>query len=233
MNTLSFSKISLDETPYFSSVHERQRETGLKNESKIFYTDEAIIIGLKAQDMLIIKYIYKQFYEQIRFLIRSNSGTEMDAEDIFQDALVIMYQKISTENLKLTSSFKTYLHSICKHVWLQRLNKRKFNYENKQVVDLDEFQDNNTIEEQIEEYEKFKLFQQHFLRLNKDDQKVLNLFMNKISLKEIAQIMGYKSDKYAKVRKYICKEKLKNSILNDPHYQEIYRNERSIPLLNY
>jgi len=232
MSTQSTYVIPFDESPYVSSVPREQSNKVLKCRSKLLYTDEAIIAGLKARDTEIIKYVYLKSYNQIKFLVTSNSGTQMDAEDVFQDALFLLFQKISKETLKLTSSFSTYLYAICRHLWLQKLSRNKINYEYKEEVDLDKWQDKNTIDEQIEEYEKYKLFQQHFLKLKQKDQKVLKLFMSKISLKEIAKIMGYKSDKYAKVRKYICKEKLKNSILNDPRYQEIYRSEHLTPVFN-
>jgi hypothetical protein len=67
-----------------------------------------------------------------------------------------------------------------------------------------------------DEVEKYRLYQQHFLTLNDDCQKVLLLFMKKLSLKEIAVEMGYKTEKYAKTRKYLCKEELKKRIINDP-----------------
>jgi hypothetical protein len=47
--------------------------------------------------------------------------------------------------------------------------------------------------------------------------------MDKSSSKETANIMGYKSDDYAKSRKYICKEKLKNFIIKDPLFKNIYQ----------
>jgi len=226
MNEQLHAPVSFDKSPFFSSVLHQQNRNILKCRSKLIYADEAIIAGLKAKDITIIKYIYKQFLQQIRGLISTNSGTQMDTEDVFQDALVIIYQKIFSENLKLTCSFKTYLYSVCRHLWLQKLNKREFSYDFKDLVNPDECQYLNTLDEQLEEFEKYRLYQQHFLKLKQDDQKLLRLFINKISLKQIAHIMGYKSEKYAKVRKYICKEKLKNLILNDPQYLLIYQNER-------
>jgi RNA polymerase sigma factor (sigma-70 family) len=232
MSTQYTYVIPFDESTYFSSIPHEQSSKVLKCRSKLIYTDEAIIAGLKARDTEIINYVYQKSYNQVKFLVTSNSGTQMDSEDVFQDALFLLYQKISKETLKLTSSFSTYLYAICRHLWLQKLSRNRINYEYKEAMNLDEWQDKNTIDEQIEEYEKYKLFHQHFLKLKPNDQKVLKLFMSKISLKEIAHIMGYKSDKYAKVRKYICKEKLKNSIINDPRYQEIYRSEHLTPVFS-
>jgi RNA polymerase sigma factor (sigma-70 family) len=185
-----------------------------------FYTDDSIIDGLKRRDNGIIRYIYKEYYPTIKFLITTNSGTETDAEDVFQDALVVLYRKIAKENLVLTSSFKTFLYSICRNLWLQRLDRRVFSNEFLEMEDLTELQDNFLLEQPEEEYEKYRLFQQHFLRLSPDCQKVLRLFMGKTSLKEIADIMGFKTEKYAKTRKFMCKEKLKNSIINDPYFKK-------------
>jgi RNA polymerase sigma factor (sigma-70 family) len=185
-----------------------------------FYTDEAIIDGLKGRDSGIIRYIYKEYYPTIKFLITTNSGTETDAEDVFQDALVVLYRKIARENLVLTSSFKTFLYSICRNLWLQRLDRRVFSNEFLEMEDLGEIQENQFFEQPEDENEKYRLFQQHFLRLSEDCQKILKLFLGKTSLREIADIMGFKTEKYAKTRKFMCKEKLKNSIINDPGFKK-------------
>jgi RNA polymerase sigma factor (sigma-70 family) len=185
-----------------------------------FYTDDAIIDGLKKRDSLIIRYVYKEYYPTIKFLITTNSGTETDAEDVFQDALVVLYRKIAKENLILTSSFKTFLYSICRNLWLQRLDRRVFSNEFLDMEDLSELQEFSSSEQADEEHEKYRLFQQHFFRLSEDCQKILKLFMSKVSLREIAEIMGFKTEKYAKTRKFMCKEKLKNSIINDPNFKK-------------
>lgn len=185
-----------------------------------FYTDEAIIDGLKKRDSLIIRYVYKEYYPTIKFLITTNSGTETDAEDVFQDALVVLYRKIAKENLVLTSSFKTFLYSICRNLWLQRLDRRVFSNEFLDMEDLSELQEISSSEQADEEHEKYRLFQQHYFRLSEDCQKILKLFMSKVSLREIAEIMGFKTEKYAKTRKFMCKEKLKNSIINDPNFKK-------------
>ncbi len=185
-----------------------------------FYTDEAILDGLKKRDSGIIRYVYKEYYPTIKFLITTNSGTETDAEDVFQDALVVLFKKIAREDLILTSSFKTFLYSICRNLWLQRLDRRVFSNEFLEMEDLSELQDNLYLEQPEEEHEKYRLFQQHFLKLSEDCQKILQLFLGKTSLKEIAEIMGFKTEKYAKTRKFMCKEKLKNSIINDPNFKK-------------
>jgi RNA polymerase sigma factor (sigma-70 family) len=185
-----------------------------------FYSDEGIIDGLKKKDSGVIRYVYKEYYPTIKYLITTNSGTETDAEDVFQDALVVLFKKITREDLILTSSFKTFLYSICRNLWLQRLDRRVFSDEFLEMEDLGELQDNLHFDQSEEEHEKYRLFQQHFIKLSEDCQKILQLFLGKTSLKEIAEIMGFKTEKYAKTRKFMCKEKLKNSIINDPNFKK-------------
>jgi RNA polymerase sigma factor (sigma-70 family) len=190
---------------------------------KICYSDMAIIDGIKVRNIRITNYLYEKFYAQIGYMVISNSGTKMDAEDLFQDALMVIYQKISKERLELMSSFYTYLYSICWHLWLQQLHKRGFKYQYKGISDLEAWEDEMKIKEMIEESEKYNLFQEHFLRLSQAGQKVLRLYMSDVSAKEVAKLMGYKSDNYAKLRKFIYKEKLKDSIINDPRFKNLCR----------
>lgn len=191
----------------------------------IHYTDDAILKGLRKRDGEVIRYIYKEYYPSIKFLIITNSGSETDAEDVFQDAMVIIYRKIIEDKLILTSSFKTFLYSICRNLWLQRLDRKLFSYEFMENENLTDMQDVIVLEQSELENEKYRLFQQHFLRLSEDCKKILRLFMNKVPLREIAEIMGFKTEKYAKTRKFMCKEKLKNAIINDPNCKKFLTND--------
>ena len=75
--------------------------------------------------------------------------------------------------------------------------------------------------ELVEKNERFKLYQKHFQLLGSDCQKLLQLFFDKVPLKQIAQIMGFSSEKYVKKRKFKCKEYLITSIKQDVNYKKI------------
>lgn len=189
---------------------------------KTSYSNDSILEGLKSRNSQIINHIYKQSYAQVKFFVTSNNGTVMDAEDVFQDAIVLIYKNIAKEGFQLTCSFSTYLYSICRHLWLQKLSKHNLSYEIvDNVVGHDPWEDAEKFKEMMTESEKYKLFQKHFNMLKQDEQKVLALYMSKTPAKEIARIMGFKSDKYAKFRKYLCKEKLKNLISNDEQFEMV------------
>lgn len=192
----------------------------------IHYSDEAILEGLRLRSDYIINFIYKEFFPLIRFLVTENGGSGEDAEDTFQDGIIIIYNKISLNQLKLTSSFKTFMYSVCRNLWLQKLNKRKAIFD--KLTDVEEYIDlpkDMLQEASFEETELYRIIQIHFLSLADDCQKLLRLFIKNIPLREIASILGYKTEKYAKTRKYLCKEELKKRIATDPRSQKMLKNE--------
>ncbi len=193
----------------------------------IHYSDEAILEGLRLRSDYIINFIYKEFFPLIKFLVTENGGADEDAEDIFQDGIIILYNKIILNQLVLTSSFKTYMYSVCRNLWLQKLNKRKAIYD--KFADVEEFIDlpSDILQEaSIEEAERHRIIQIHFLSLPDDCQKVLRLFIKNIPLREIAGIMGFKTENYAKTRKYLCKEDLKKRIADDPRSHKFLKYEK-------
>ena len=194
-----------------------------QDQQLVHYTVEAIIEGLKTSDNNVLEYVYKKYFPIVRFFVIKNSGTDEDAKDVFQESLILIYKRLKDESLDLTCSFKTYLYSVCRIQWLRQLEKKKVRNEvvtdNQVFVQLDE-----DIEELVAEQEQFRIYQKHFQLLHKDCQEILRLFLKKVPLKEIAQKMNIKSDKYLKKRKYACKEALIKRIQNDPDYKRI-RNE--------
>ncbi len=184
------------------------------------HTDKYIIYGLKKKDNSTIEYVYKAWFPSIESLVLRNSGDNMDAEDMFQDALVILYKKIVYDNLTLTCSLKTFLYAICKNLWFQRLQKKEKVSKVKMEIESDQYFETNTYEM---ENAKYNLYRKHFLNLSNDCRKILVLFLQKVSLKNIAKIMHHSSPDYTKTRKYLCKKELKKRIFNDPEYKKFNR----------
>ncbi len=193
----------------------------------IGYSDEQILKGILRHDNLILQYIYKQYYYNINYFIRKNQGSEDDASDIFQEAIIIIYRKIKENDLVFEkSSFKGYLFSVCRFLWLKQLEKRRI--EKEKLIDSLPFQEDlydDNLNELAEKNERYGLYQKHFGTLSSDCQKLLQLFFEKVSLKDIAKVMGYKSEKYAKKRKFKCKELLISRIKQDAEFKKILEDD--------
>jgi len=195
----------------------------------IHLSDEAILEGVRLRSDFVINYVYKDYFPLIRFLVTQNGGTTEDAEDVFQDGVIIIYNMIIAGQLKLTSSFKTFMYSVCRNLWLQKLTKRKAIFD--RLTDIEGYIDlpmDMLHESSYEETEMHRLIQIHFLSLPDDCQKILKMFVKKIPLREIAVAMGFKSENYAKTRKYMCKEELKKRIANDPRSRKFIKNDNQL-----
>ena len=193
----------------------------------IGYSDEQILKGILRHDNLILQYIYKQYYYNINYFIKKNQGSEDDASDIFQEAIIIIYRKIKENDLIFEkSSFKSYLFSVCRFLWLKQLEKRRIEKEklNDSLPYQEDLYDEN-LNEIVTKNERYGLYQRHFGTLSSDCQKLLQLFFEKVSLKEIAIVMGYKTEKYAKKRKFKCKELLISRIKQDAEFKKILEDD--------
>jgi len=188
----------------------------------IDYSNLELLNGILRNDTIVLQYIYKNFYSKINFFIKKNNGDDDDANDVFQEAIIIIYRKLKANDLVLDCTFETYLYSVCRFLWLKQLEKRKL--EKEKIKDNHEFNDDiydDGLEKVVDLNDRYKLFLKQFTNLGKDCQKILQLYFDKVPLKNIAQIMGFKSEKYAKKRKFKCKEYLIKSIKQDLEYKQI------------
>lgn len=180
--------------------------------------DYQYIEGIKSNNRNLVREIYNLYLPSVIKLVRSNKGNRDEARDIFQEALLLIYEKAQQPDFELTSSFKAYLLGICRYLWLRQLKKK---YRSDLTIEGDEgYTIKDDLEVLISEEEKWKLMRMKFALLGKDCQRVLQLFFDGHSLKEIAEKMNY-TEKTAKWKKFSCKEKLSKSIKKDPRYREL------------
>ncbi len=183
----------------------------------IHFSDRAIVEGLKLNSDYIIKHVYQEFFPTIRYLIKKNTGNDEDAEDIFQESLIIVLKNVEKEDFYLSCSFLTYLYSISRNLWMQRLKLKKKSATSFDLIEeFFNIPETSTPETVEAEQMKYRIYREHFNAMEKDCQRILLLSLQNFSSKDIAETMGYGSENYAKTKKYNCKERLKKSILNDP-----------------
>jgi RNA polymerase sigma factor (sigma-70 family) len=174
-------------------------------------TDEEIIQALQqGNQTAALKKLY-QYYPAVRQLILQNSGSRHDAEDIYQETLIILCRKVKEEDFQLTASLKTFLYSISRLQWMNELRKRKKEMRDNQVSGEKEM-DTEKLNGYLQEEEKFIKAESALKKLGEKCQKLLQLFyaQNK-SFKEIANELDFSNEKIAKNQKYRCMEKAREN----------------------
>ena len=144
--------------------------------------------------------IYKKYYRMMTRIVTSNSGTEDEAKDIYQDALVVFWQKSVSGKLVLTSKISTYIYSICLNLWRKELDRKsRLSREEK---DSPEYQDQET-------EERSRIIRSCIDDLGDTCKKVLMYYyFDGLSMSDIAEKLGFANTDTAKTKKYKCKKKL-------------------------
>ncbi len=188
-------------------------------------SDEEIITGLRKRDNRVLQFIYKNSFNPVKQLILSNAGSDNDAEDIFQEALIVVFKKIREEqDFELTSAFNTYLYSISRLLWLKHLrNVKKIEIDplNRDHEERIEFEPPSPVEDKDL---RMAIYQRTLMEIPEDCQKILRLTAQDITSKEIARQLGFRSEGYVRKRRHFCKEYLVNKIKEDPEYQALFEN---------
>ena len=79
-------------------------------------SDKSILVRIKSGDESALEYLYKKNYRVMVSLVMKNNGSEDEARDVFQDALIVFWQKANDPDFQLTSKISTYLYSVCQNL---------------------------------------------------------------------------------------------------------------------
>ena len=187
-------------------------------------TTQEILDGIRSKKNHILQEVYKENYPVIENYILRNSGSNVDAEDIFQEAIVIIYRRVTKGDISLDCSFNTYLFSICKVLWHEELRRKKRQNQKPLADEINGHLDESLLSI-IDDFNKPKLIQKHLLNISKKCRKLLMLFYSNVSIKEISKKLGFTSTNYVKKRKANCKKILTELIKNDPDFDEIMNSD--------
>ncbi len=171
--------------------------------------EQLLLRGLAQSDKAAVEAIYRENYSIIQSFIINNNGSVDDARDIFQEAMVVLYEKSRDTTFSLTCQIRTYVFSICRRLWLKRLQQlSKFG------TQVESLEDIVPVEEEIEEHEKrnadFNLMEVAMGKIGEPCKSLLDAYyMGKKSMQDIAAEFGYTNADNAKTQKYKCIIRLK------------------------
>lgn len=191
----------------------------------IEFSDKEIIECLRSRQSYVVRYLSDRYLPMIRLMVTQLGGTSEDAKDIFQDGLIIMLEKIDSNQFKLSCKFKTFLYSVCENLWKSVLEKRKAanNYFNRRLdqsseKDFSEEYDNQLYESMLNEV---------FETLDPTCKEILKLYWQEYSPMEIAEKLGYTYG-YVRKKKCECQSELLKRISNHPSFKQIKKTEKAI-----
>ena len=174
-------------------------------------TDEELLTGLANGSDDALTQLYRRYFPMVLHLITTNNGNEDDAKDIYQETLVVLYEKVRAGSFDLHSQLKTYIYAVGRRLWLKQL-AQKSRY---MVRDIDvDASDAGQIDDDLVDHEErdrqFELMTDSLGRLGEPCRTLLeDFYIRHLSMQDITEKFGYTNADNAKTQKYKCLMRLK------------------------
>jgi RNA polymerase sigma factor (sigma-70 family) len=174
-------------------------------------TDNQTLKELRNRNNAAYSLLYTFYYPDIERFVKRNSGTSADAEDIFQETIIVLLDKVPKKDFILTSSIKTYITAVATNIWLKRLREAK------RVTHLEmdyELEDMSLAEWEEKENSSLQrnILQRVFERLTRHCVVFLTkTFLKGVSREKLIEEMGYKNSHTFDNQKYKCLEQARKN----------------------
>jgi RNA polymerase sigma factor (sigma-70 family) len=177
---------------------------------------ELLMSGVASKNDLALAYLYKKNYRMVASYIQRNSGTAPDAEDVFQDSMIVLYNQVKRGSFRVESSLGTYLYGIAKNIWYKRL--RKAGRETELTIEHESIVSEESHLKVLEQTDKSNLIAALLEELGEKCKEVLLLYyFEKLRLRDIADRMNWGSEQVAKNNKARCMKKMRELVGNHPN----------------
>lgn len=172
-------------------------------------TDSEVVLGILNDSKETLGRLYTSYFPMILQLVLKNNGNEDDAKDIFQESIIVLYNKVKSGDFELNSKLKTFLYSVCRRLWLKRLNA-----ESRMVRNIQDFSEIMAVEDDLEKHEEkdrqFELMESALNHLGEPCKTIIeDYYIQNKSMQEICEKFGYTNADNAKTQKYKCLQRLK------------------------
>ncbi|MGF1925452.1 MAG: RNA polymerase sigma factor [Bacteroidia bacterium] len=172
-------------------------------------TDKEVVLGILNNSEEALNRLYIGYFPMVLQFILNNSGDESDAKDVYQEAIIVLYDKIKRGNFELSSKLKTYLYSVSRRIWLKKLAQQS-----KKSNNIADFEDVLVVDEDFELHEeKDRQFDQMKNALDSLGEPcktiIKDFYIHNLSMQDICEKFGYTNTDNAKTQKYKCLQRLK------------------------
>jgi RNA polymerase sigma factor (sigma-70 family) len=181
--------------------------------NKPLNTDTALLEGLATGNREAVAEIYRLYRPMLIKWIITRGGTEIDADDIFQEALMVMFEKAKLPEFCLTCKLSTYLFAISKRLWFKKIEYSSgyigFNEEEEEEESAAHAYEDDLLMHLEKEHQFVQLWQS-MEKLGEPCSQLLKAFyIDAKSMQQIAADFSYTNAENAKTQKYKCLTRLK------------------------
>ena len=177
-------------------------------------TDNDIIARFRLDKEEAWRMIYERCQSTALRFMRSQFRAGVDFEDVFQEACIVLLNKMENPSFVLTCSMQTFLNAVCRNILLRQHRRRP----NQTSIDP-EFELDLAIEVEMEEEEhsvRHSIFLDVVELMRTSVNRCYEIFQlfyyREIGMQQIADRLGYTSAANVRQQKYKCLVKAKREI---------------------
>ncbi len=180
--------------------------------SLLFLNRDAKILDLMRKgDEEALVMLYHDTRTMVASYVTRNSGTADDAEDMLQEALVILWERVKGGRFEYAAKLSTFVFATVRNLWSRRLARMR--RETALPEENDPPADDALVLDDLIEHEGHELLRQAMTQIGEVCRKLLLLFYwEERPLEEIAVTMGFANADTAKSKKYQCKKSLEKTL---------------------
>jgi RNA polymerase sigma factor (sigma-70 family) len=188
-------------------------------DSGIIFTDSSLIQALKsgANPDDAIRHLYRTQYRIVSAYIRQNNGTDQDAEDVFQEVILVFIDVLKKEKFREESSVSTFLYAITRNIWLNELKKRGRSKLRDEVFEKGKDKTDMDVSHLIADREIKTQLIQLVESLGETCQKILLAFyFENLAMRDILKTLNYENEQVVRNKKYKCLKQLEQMLAGQP-----------------
>ncbi|MCH9006783.1 sigma-70 family RNA polymerase sigma factor [candidate division KSB1 bacterium] len=176
-----------------------------------FFPEQQFVNRIKSNDRGVLGELFVAHRKQVFSYVLANGGREADAEDMLQEAIIVLWQNVCSGEFELRSKLSTYLLAVAKNKWLAERRKRSKIADTELPVEKSDGKPSAL--QQVIADEDTAMVRRALDALKPVCRELLMLFyFEERSFKDIARIMGFAGETVAKSKKYQCKKALESAL---------------------
>jgi len=173
----------------------------------------------------VLDFLYKNLLSKVRSYIAKNNGSKDEANDIFQDAVIVFFEYVRKGKFDTSKSIEGFIYTVARNLWVDKIRRER------KVVRL------NDIDLNTEPQESFDVLKDI---LDKEKRSAMSALFNllgsgckelmyyqlyeKLSMKEISEKLGFSNENVAKTKNYKCKQRFAEILKANPNLIQIIKN---------
>ncbi len=177
-----------------------------------FFWEKEILNRIRSNDRTVLGELFMRYKRLIFSYIQSHGGCEEDAEDMLQEAIIVLWQKVSAGTFTFTAKPGTYLLAVAKNKWMAEMRKRSRFTGNEEAGDVAD--GNSSVLDELLSEEKIGQVRRAMEALPAPCKKLLLLYyFEERNMDDISRILEFANANVAKSKKYQCMKALEAVLL--------------------